>query len=245
MYLYIFASSLSLFSLARAGQNPLSVEIHADSCRISENKPLLALSQELTGGNYNQERCGLEQVAHASASSPWTKSPTCMPKENSTSTYCVYTNDQFASGRGISFFTSPSIAERITALPAFAGEDIYSNVNMFDDPSWEVKVIPGRGKGLFATRTLYRGDRILASTPLGVYQSDALVRDSAMDYIYLHTAFIHLPKSSQEQFLSAMAGSKGDPIMERVNTNAFSGEFEGAPHFLMYPETAVSCVTLT
>jgi hypothetical protein len=37
-----------------------------------------------------------------------------------------------------------------------------------------------------------------------------------------------------------MAGSQGDPIMERINTNAFAGEFEGAPHFLMYPETAVS-----
>jgi hypothetical protein len=36
------------------------------------------------------------------------------------------------------------------------------------------------------------------------------------------------------------AHSQGDPLMERINTNAFAGDFEGAPHFLMYPETAVS-----
>jgi len=35
-----------------------------------------------------------------------------------------------------------------------------------------------------------------------------------------------------------MAFAPGDPIMERINTNAFSGEFEGENHFLMYPETA-------
>jgi len=31
----------------------------------------------------------------------------------------------------------------------------------------------------------------------------------------------------------------GDEIMERINTNAFAGEFEGEPHFMLYPETAL------
>ncbi|PSS07150.1 hypothetical protein M430DRAFT_110591 [Amorphotheca resinae ATCC 22711] len=172
------------------------------------------------------------------SSSPWTEMPKCIPKENSTLTYCVYTSDVFANGRGISFFTTPSVAERVAALPAFTRKDLYDKVNIFDDPPWEIKVIPGRGRGLFATRTLYRGDRIVAATPVGVYLSDALVPDFKLGYIYLHTAFIHLPKPTQQLFLSAMAGSEGDPIMERVNTNAFSGDFEGEPHFLMYPETA-------
>ena len=43
-------------------------------------------------------------------------------------------------------------------------------------------------------------------------------------------------------FLRTSKGSneEGDLVMERVNTNAFAGEFEGMPHFLLYPETAVS-----
>lgn len=233
----LITSSLSTACLVHAGQYPLGFEIRPDFCARSENEALIALSG---GSYYDPETCRLGGVEKAPSPSPWTTSPKCIPKENSTSTYCVYTNDKFANGRGISFFTSPSIAERIAALPAFSEKDLHSKVNQFDDPPWEIKVIPGRGKGLFATRTLHRGDELVSTTPVGGFQSDALMADFPLDYIYLHTAFIHLPESTQQLFLSTMAGSKGDPIMERINTNAFSGEFEGVPHFLLYPETAVS-----
>jgi hypothetical protein len=233
MHLSQFTSSLSLLRLVHAGQQAVDPEDRPHSCIIPENGDISALP----------ESCGVKVDEKTSYSGPWTKSPTCIPEESSPSTYCVYTNDTFANGRGISFFTSPSIAEQILALPAFTKKDLHSNVNQFDDPPWEVKNIPGRGNGLFATRTLHRGDEILASTPVGVFQSDALVPDFELDYVYLHTAFIHLPKSTQQLYLGTMAGSQGDPIMERINTNAFSGEFDGLPHFLMYPETAVSHIS--
>lgn len=236
----VFASSLSIVSLAHAGQYPLSFEIGPDSCTRFENQALVTLARKLKDTNYEVETCGPERVEKAPSSSPWTSRPKCMPEQNSTSPYCVYTNNKFAGGRGISIFTSPPIAERIAALPAFTEKNLYSEVNQFDDPPWEIKVISGRGKGLFAIRTLHRGDEIISSSPVGAFQSDALMVDFELDYIYLHTAFIHLPEPAQQLFMSAMAGSKGDPIVERINTNAFSGEFEGAPHFLMYPETAVS-----
>lgn len=245
MHLALFAASLSLICIAQAGQYPLGQEFDANSRSTPGNKALLGLSPEWKDCHHpesrgRQESDTPEMGSLSQSSSPWTEMPKCIPKENSTLTYCVYTSDVFANGRGISFFTTPSVAERVAALPAFTRKDLYDKVNIFDDPPWEIKVIPGRGRGLFATRTLYRGDRIVAATPVGVYLSDALVPDFKLGYIYLHTAFIHLPKPTQQLFLSAMAGSEGDPIMERVNTNAFSGDFEGEPHFLMYPETAVS-----
>jgi len=120
-------------------------------------------------------------------------------------------------------------------------KNVHKNANKFDGVPWEVRTIPGRGKGLFATETLHRGDKILADTPMGVYLSDALEQDYKLDYIYLHTAFLQLPEASQDIFLNAMT-REGDPIMERVNINAFAGEFEGAQHFLLYPETAVSSI---
>jgi len=225
--------------LARAGQYPLGVELRPDSCSRSENDALIKLLREPRGTHYALETCGLENADKASFPGPWTLAPKCIPKQNSSSTYCVFTDDRFANGRGISFLTSPTIAEKIATLPAFTQKNLYNNVNQFDDPPWEIKVIPGRGKGLFAIRTLQRGDEIVSSTPVGAFQSDALMPDYALDYIYLHTAFVHLPKATQQLFMSTMAGSPGDPIMERLNTNAFSGEFEDSPHFLMYPETAV------
>lgn len=233
----VIASSLSTACLVHAGQSPLGFEIRQDFCTRSENEALITLSR---GSYYEPETCGLEIVEKATSPSPWTMNPTCMPEVNSTSPYCVYTDEKFANGRGISFFTSPLIAEKIATLPAFSKKDLHDKVNQFDDPPWEVKDIPGRGKGLFAIRTLHRGDEIISTTPVGGFQSDALMADFALDYIYLHTAFIHLPEPTQQLFLSTMAGSKGDPIMERINTNAFSGEFEDVPHFLLYPETAVS-----
>jgi hypothetical protein len=239
MRLSLAVSSLSIAGLAHAGQELLGFGIRPDYCARAEHEALITLSTQLGSGNPVLETCRLDKVKKTSPG-PWTSNPKCMPSQNATAEYCVYTNDKFASGRGISFFTAPSIAEKISTLAAFTKKNLYAKVNQFDDPPWEVRVIPGRGKGLFATHTLSRGDEIVSSTPVGAFQSDALMADFEMDYIYLHTAFIHLPKSTQDLFMSTMAGSEGDPIMERINTNAFSGEFEGVPHFLMYPETAVS-----
>ena len=240
MHISFAISAFAIAGLVNAGQSPLGFQVGSDYCTRGENEVLISLSRLFRGINDDLDTCGPDRLGKQSTLSPWTLSPKCMPQQNSSSEYCVYTNNEFAGGRGISFFTSPSIAERIAALPAFTGKNLYSKVNEFDDPPWEIKMIPGRGKGLFATRTLHRGDKIVTSTPVGAFQSDALMADFALDYIYLHTAFIHLPEYTQELFMSTMAGSKGDPIMERINTNAFSGEFEGVPHFLMYPETAVS-----
>ena len=78
----------------------------------------------------------------------------------------------------------------------------------------------------------------MATTPIGVYNSDAFPYDYPLGYIYLHTAFMQLPKPTQKLFLETMVFAEGGPIMERIYTNAFSGEVEGASHFLMYPETA-------
>lgn len=233
MHFSQFASSLSLLSLVHAGQQAGDSEARSNSCIIPEDGDISSLP----------ESCSVKVDETAPYTGPWTKRPTCIPEKSSSTPYCVYTNDTFANGRGISFFTSPSIAEQILALPAFTEKDLHSKVNQFADPPWEVKNIPGRGNGLFATRTLYRGDEILAATPVGGFQSDALVPDFELDYVYLHTAFVHLPKSTQQLFLGTMAGSPGDPIMERINTNAFSGEFNDLPHFLMYPETAVSHIS--
>lgn len=80
---------------------------------------------------------------------------------------------------------------------------------------------------------------ILANTPLGVYQSDAFFPDYELGYQYLRNSFEQLPEASKEVFLRMAMHGQGDKVMERINTNAFAGDFEGKPHFLLYPETAV------
>lgn len=231
--------SLALTQITQASQHPFK----GDSCSIPEKEVLLTLAPKITEHIHSSESCKHHQQLDSASTefSPWTEQIQCIPKENSTGTYCVHSSEDFANGRGISFFTTPSIADRVITLPAFtnAKKSLYDKVNKFNNPPWEVKVIPGRGKGLFATRTLHRGDQIVADTPVGVYHTDALQYDHRLGYVYLHTSFMHLPKATQQLFLGTMAASEGDPIMERINTNAFAGDFEGSPHFLMYPETAL------
>ena len=231
MYLSLLTSSLALLHLAQAGQG-------AGVCNAPLKEVLLSLSPKSIEHIHSSGRCSQSHENSIPQSSAWSEPIKCIPKENSTGTFCVYTDSKFADGRGISFFTTPSIADRIASLPSLTKKGVHKNVNKFEYAPWEIRTVEGRGRGLFATRTLQRGDRILADTPVGVYHTEALVPDSMLDHIYLHTAFMQLPEASQSTFLRAIAGP-GDPIMGRVNANAFADDFEGATHLLMYPETSV------
>jgi hypothetical protein len=227
----LLAVSLSLFSSANAGEYLVDFKFQGNVCSIAEESAFPNSTAPQTLEDYGNR---------IHVSNPWTREPKCITDKDIKETFCVYTSGRFANGRGISFFTTPSIAKRVEELPAFKEQGIYEKANVFDDPPWEIRNIPGRGNGLFATRTLHRGDEIIVDTPVGVFQSDAFFADYGIGYKYLHIAFDQLPKKTRDIFMRTAAHSQGDPLMERINTNAFAGDFEGAPHFLMYPETAVS-----
>ncbi|PMD45390.1 SET domain-containing protein [Hyaloscypha variabilis F] len=245
MYLSLLATSLSLLSFARAGQHPLYFNFEENVCSIAEQSLFSGPSVQ----NIEEEHHhGSGSCSHhepqqsevpVSRPSPWTHKKQCLEDEENYQEYCVYTNAKFANERGISFFTTRSIAKQVESLPAFSERGLYDNVNKFDNPPWEVRRIPGRGNGLFATRKLNRGDEIIAATPVGVYHRDAFIADKLIDYQYLRKTFDQMPNATREIILRTAANNPGDPIMERINTNAFLGEFEDAPHFLFYPETAL------
>ena len=243
MYLHLLATSLSLLSVVAAGELPLDVKFQGNFCSIAEKSvfPNFTIPRIEEEHQHGSGSCSHHEHVEEKKSKyhPWTHKPRCITDEESWEEYCVYTNTNFANGRGISFFTSPSIAKRVESLPAFVQRGIHDNTNKFVDPPWEIRNVPGRGNGLFATRTLHRGDEIIADTPVGVYQSDAFPSDYLIGYKYLRKTFDQMPNVTREIILRTAANSPGDPIMERINTNAFAGDFEGAPHFLLYPETAV------
>lgn len=227
-----------LFDLIHAGQQPLDINFQGN---LSEGQEKPQVNSTIKVLAADLDSVGEDEYSENSAQAgPWAFEPECIHNDDHSEEYCVYTDKTFAHGRGISFFTSPTIAARVAKLPAFTNHSAHDHVNNFEDPPWEVRNVPGRGNGLFATRTLNRGDLILASTPVGVFQSDAFFLDYPIGYRYLHTAFDRLSDTTKESVMRTSTHSPGDPYMERLNTNAFAGEFEGAPHFLFYPETAVN-----
>lgn len=246
MHSSLIISSLTLLVCAEAIQSILAVQPGSGLCNIYEKNALLNTAH--IDGFLDSASCHKSPSPKTSAKpkpkprkihNKWTTKPSCVTDEENQD-FCVYTNSHFANGRGISFFTTPSIASKILELPAFTNPEIHDSANAFSDPPWEIRNIPGRGNGLFATKKLERGDLILANTPLGVYNADAFPADYGLGYQYLRKTFDQLPKKSQELFLRMTVHSPGDIVMERINTNAFAGEFEGSAHFLLYPETAVS-----
>jgi hypothetical protein len=245
----VLTTAFALFLCANAGN--IELDIQPGLCNIYEKSPFVNVSQIIKSGGAQDSTNRVLEAPKASESpkpknrkklsTRWTTKPSCLSDEEGQE-YCVFTNKNFANGRGISFFTTPTIAENVKDLPAFQQMGVHDDVNNFSNPPWEVRNIPGRGNGLFATRKLERGDLILADTPLGVYLSDAFFPDYELGYRYLRKTYDQLPEDSKNILLRTAAHNPGDMVMERINTNAFAGEFEGLNHFFLYPETAVSLV---
>lgn len=153
--------------------------------------------------------------------------------------HCVYTSTKFANGRGVSVLATKPVAKHFESLSSFAQPEKFGNVHDFSAAPWEVKEIPGKGKGLFATKEINRGEVLLANFPVLVLNVEAFQFDFYHQYKYLHIAVDQLPPATQEIVMGLAAYNPGDPIMEVLNTNAFAAEFDGAPHFMLYPETSV------
>ncbi|EHK98295.1 putative N-lysine methyltransferase SMYD2 [Glarea lozoyensis 74030] len=192
MHSSVLTTTFTLFLCANAGN--IDLEIQPGLCNIYEKSPFVNVSQIIKPDGLQEPISRPAEAPRASEtpkpkkrkklSTRWTTKPSCISDEAGQE-YCVFTNANFANGRGISFFTTPTIAENVKDLPAFQEMGIHDNINDFSNPPWE------------------------------------------------------LPEESKKILLRTAAHNPGDMIMERINTNAFAGEFEGMNHFFLYPETAL------
>jgi hypothetical protein len=168
----------------------------------------------------------------------WTKRPHCIQTSNERPPFCVFTDAKFAQGRGISILTDPSTAQKIFHLPAFTNPKALAGINVqADSPPFKIHKLPGRGMGVIANQTIESGDLIMAYTTTTVFHGDAF--DELDDYHILHTTVNQLPKSSQARWLEMAAHFDGDSYNEKINTNAFSEDFNEKEHYVIIPEVAV------
>ncbi|KAK3348998.1 hypothetical protein B0T25DRAFT_609423 [Lasiosphaeria hispida] len=97
---------------------------------------------------------------------PWTHKPFCV--EAHETPWCVYTNAAVprANGkrRGISIVTTPALAADVLDLtrhPLGAAFDAIPPEKKFDALPYEVRDVPGKGKGAVATRKIEKGRVVL------------------------------------------------------------------------------------
>lgn len=91
---------------------------------------------------------------------PWTHRPYCAGTD-----YCVYTNSLFHGG--VSFIATPERAalSLATLQPMLLNRLLTEPNNASLPPPFEMRDMPGRGKGLVATRRLTAGETIMIDYP--------------------------------------------------------------------------------
>lgn len=167
----------------------------------------------------------------------------CHAHENDTERVRVYSSPEFARGRGISIVTTAEDMQRIQRLPAFSKKGFYmgSTINEQVAQPFEERELPGRGKGLIANKTLHRGDRIFAHTPILVFHEDASDEPDEDYWADLESyAVAGLPAATKRMFWQLFGQESHGPAGGRINTNAFTIEIEDTEHYAVFPEIAVS-----
>jgi ribosomal RNA assembly protein len=149
----------------------------------------------------------------------------------------VYTDTSFANGRGISIVTTPSLATKFAALPAFQASPP-EHVNTFSD-TWFTSSIPGKGMGMLASVPLDPKTRVLAYTPVFIAYLEADLETMEREALW-RVAVEQLPEQARHQFLD-LAVVFGDPrfkVQDIVKANTFQVVVGDGNHLVVWPETS-------
>jgi hypothetical protein len=181
---------------------------------------------------------------------PWTYRPYCADNTN----YCVFTNTKFQGGhRGVSVIDVPpsgtenatsavaSIAKLLSSLPPPAPESVDTT-----SPPYELRDIPGKGKGLVATRKIKRGQVFMVDYAAVVADTKLPGRvRQAQGRKLLTEAIERLPGADE---VLSLARSSPDPDNvpageDVMTTNSFGVEIDGKGYMALFPKIAVSLCT--
>lgn len=175
-------------------------------------------------------------TGHTESPHPWSYNPECIFSKTLEVDMCAWTDTNFANGRGISIIATPDSAAAIAENKIFHDPELAKTANSEFEPPFEMRQLPGRGFGLIANRTVQRGEKIFAHTPILIAQAITETGLELEDLFRLHRVAVErLPERSRELFMALHGHFGGDPVYARFGTNAFN-VFDFAA---MFPETAV------
>jgi hypothetical protein len=171
---------------------------------------------------------------------PWTHRPYCFNATNYPSIkYCVYTDSCYGN-HGISIITTPRIAAHSNSIlddPEVSG---LAGLDLEVDPPYYVADVPGKGKGVIASRLIKKGEQfmvefasMMASTafPGSVKQ--------AQGYRLLHRATDQLVEPERVLTLGRSSTTGADIVEDVMRTNSFAADLAGVPHMALYPKISV------
>ncbi|KAF2404727.1 SET domain-containing protein [Trichodelitschia bisporula] len=155
----------------------------------------------------------------------WSHEPYCVHSPSARTTFCVYTRTPFASGRGLSIICSREALSQVTSASAFRNPEPWTVARPAAAGKYTATPIPNKGLGNVATAAISQYEELHAETPL------LLVQDTAMQHVewdvlfgMLRVAVERLPDKSRRRFMELHGQFGGDPLYDRINTNAFNGK---------------------
>lgn len=228
-FLFLFGAASSLINVPHC----LNAAIFSTSLACSSNGASDLLTQ------YGEEERVLQVDSDIAYFHPWTHEPVCTQfLESVGSELCIYTNASFSNGRGISIFTTPSIAEQFSKLLPFEDAAVLDGVNNPGGP-WYTKELPGKGTGLIAGRELARGDLVTAYTPVLLVNKDRILSTRDRELL-LRIAVDQLPSASRDAYLklSTIFGNPAFIVQDVLKANNFEMQLGGEMHLALFPETS-------
>ena len=237
------------FLVAQSLQSGKAPIIPTGNCRWSPIFPQLPLERAVCPREVVDDK----RSDNSESWAPWTYKPYCLQGEYSPeTTYCVFTDAAFRGGQGISIITVPEDAAGVAKAleePYYSWERGPQSadptlIEQLESSLWEVKDVPGKGKGVVARRDIKPGEVIMVDYPI-VAASMPFTGDVSLDQgnQLLHLAISQLPKPSLFHDLSH---STGDRVIEdTIKTNNFGININLNPHMGLFPKISVRpCSTL-
>ncbi|GAO13694.1 uncharacterized protein UV8b_01674 [Ustilaginoidea virens] len=148
--------------------------------------------------------------------------------------YRAYSSKGFAGGRGISIITT---RQRIAS---FAHVSRSPDTNTHSSGLFEKREVPGKGRGLFATKWIRRGDRLFTETPILLIDDSVYVKGVSMVEALEDEAIGKLPPDAQEAFWSLHAKpSVAHAATARIDPNAFEIPLGQANYYGVFPDISL------
>jgi len=189
----------------------------------------------------------------AEAWTPWTHKPYCITAADGP--WCVYTNAAVAGKHGLSIITTPEISESLNLLE---GHDLDKSFPVtasksFPERPYEVRDVPGKGKGAIATQRIEKDRVILIDYAMVMatveYPSD-VTKEEVRDM--LTRGVEQLPEPGRVFELSRKGrptdndegdGENGEGVSEVEDllfSNSFAVTVGGHQFMTLFPDLAVS-----
>ncbi|KAL2176570.1 uncharacterized protein P884DRAFT_202686 [Thermothelomyces heterothallicus CBS 202.75] len=189
-----------------------------------------------------------ESCPLASDWSPWSYQPFCLKpaaeEDEPAPADCVFTLTAFRGNQGISLITTPNLAASIVTKlddsrvpPGLRYQLVDAGGAQGQTAAYEIRDLPGRGKGMVAKRKFAEHETIMVGYPVLVVRLDFLNGDGLTDRekrVMMETSVKQLPPKQNWALKSLARSTGGEPILDIIRTNGFGIEIDGVQHLAVF-----------